>query len=122
MGGAMNFGSKINLAFQQLVLFLLALMIVFNFLAELKKAKKRNKKHYLKITLRNWWNGYENFIYPLLVINESPVYFLAIIGISQLFYLYNSLTVPHYKALAILKALYPICFHSCFIIFFCSKD
>ena len=47
---------------------------------------------------------------------------MIVIGVSQLVYFFNSLSVPSYKILAILKAIYPLCFHTCFIIFLCSDD
>ena len=121
-GGSRNFSSKVTLAIQQLVLLVLAFLIVSNCLMELISSKKAGKKHFYKVSLRNWWCSYENFIYPLLVINDSPYYFLAIIGVSQLVYFLNSLTVPKLKALAILKALYPIGFHICFVIFQTVED
>lgn len=61
-------------------------------------------------------------MYPLLVLFESPIPFLAYIGLSQFIYLYNSFYVPSWKVLAILKALYPIGFHMCFVIFLVFED
>lgn len=116
-GNCRNLVEKGNIAGQQLILFFLAMMIVFSFMEELKAANKARKKHYIKISIRNWWNAYENFIYPLLATIDNPWYFLGFIGVNQLIYLFNSFTVPYLKPLAILKALYPIVFHTCFIIF-----
>jgi len=121
-GGGKNISDLINLAAEYIILIVLASLVVFSLLVEIIDAKREGKQHYFKIALRNWWNGYENFIYPLLVINDNPYYFLTIIGLSQLLYLYNSFTVPTFKVLAILKALYPIIFHCCFVIFLLVKD
>ena len=57
-----------------------------------------------------------------MVLFDNPLYFLIPIGLSQLLYLVNSFTVPRYKLLAILKALYPVIFHGCFFIFLYSED
>ena len=121
-GGFRNFRTKVNLAAQQLAFFLLALLIISSLLMEIIGAKKAGKKHYLKISVRKWWSSYENFVYPLLVINDNPYYFFAIIGTSQLVYLVNSCSVPNFRVLAILKAIYPIIFHTCFMIFHLSDD
>ena len=45
-----------------------------------------------------------------------------VIGLSQIAYLVNSFYVPHFKILAIIKALYPISFHACFVVFLTTED
>ena len=98
-------------------------MIVASFLGELKAAKKSKKrKNYVKVAVRKWWTTYENFVYPFLVLIDNPIYFFVVIGLSQLFYFYNSCSVPKFKIFAIMKACYPIIIHITFIIFYLSND
>lgn len=47
---------------------------------------------------------------------------MVVIGISDLFALYNSFYVTSWKILDILKAIYPLAFHSCFIVFMSSRS
>ena len=118
-GGFYNFTSKMNIMTYYLVYIVLFFMIVASFLGELKAAKKsRYRKNYVKVAVRKWWTTYENFIYPFLVLIDNPIYFFVVIGLSQLFYFYNSCSVPKFKIFAIMKACYPIIIHITFIIFY----
>ena len=72
--------------------------------------------------MRKWWVSYENIVYPLLVLLENPFYFFAVIGVSQLYYLYTSIVARKDRKWKIVKAMYPIVFHVCFIIFKVSGD
>ena len=122
-GGFFNFASKMNIMTYYLVYIVLFFMIVASFLGELKAAKKsKNRKNYVKVAVRKWWTTYENFVYPFLVLIDNPIYFFVVIGLSQLFYFYNSCSVPKFKIFAIMKACYPIIIHITFIIFYLSND
>jgi len=57
-GGVMNFVTKVNLGIQYLALCILVVFIIFSLMEEVRNAKKAGKKHYLKISMRNWWVSY----------------------------------------------------------------
>ena len=58
ISGARSFAGKANLAAQHIILFLLGILVVFSFLVELQCARRKKRKHYIKIAIRKWWNAY----------------------------------------------------------------
>lgn len=86
-----GFGSppnKLNLACEYIFLGVLFFLLVACFLNELSNAKR--KRHPLKTALRDWWDSYENYIYPMFLLVDNPIYFMIGIGLSNLFSFYNS--------------------------------
>lgn len=70
--------------------------------------------------LENWFICFSNFIYPLLIVFDSPIYFLAGILLYTLFQVFVS-----FKGVSLNKkilSLYPFIFHVCFIIFYWITD
>ena len=67
-GGGRLFPSKANAAIYYNLLALTVFLVVASLLNELKKARKDNKKAFVRAAVHKWWISYENFIYPLLVL------------------------------------------------------
>ena len=77
----------------------------------------------MSAALKEWWVDYENVLYPLLVLIDSPVYFMVAIGCSNAIALVNSFYAREYRCFFILKAMSPVLFHLCFLVFmFCRSD
>ena len=47
---------------------------------------------------------------------------MGVIGACNLLSLYNSFFSPKNRALSVMKAVYPVLFHCCFIVFLTSQD
>ena len=115
-----TYGSKVTIAAQYILLYLLVFVGIAAFLGEIESARDQHKR-YILLALRNWWPVYEALMFPILVLLPSPYYFMVIIGLGHLFVFYNAFHVEKYRWLAILKSCYPIVLHGCFVVFMFFK-
>lgn len=119
-GGVATYFSKLNLCLLYLVLCVLLVLLTWSFLLFYVKVKRGTKEFPLMKVMRHWWDGYENYIYPIFILLDNPLIFLAVIALSNVFAFYNSCLVKKWKAIAIIKSCYPLIFHGCFLVFFIS--
>lgn len=83
----------------------------------LRQGKRDGKKD----ALREWWENYENFAYPLCLL-VSPIVFMVVIGVSNILSLVNGFYVKKLRVLHVLKGFYPVLFQMCFVVFMCTSD
>ena len=57
-GGFRDFPTRANQGVQIMAVFGFGLMVVFSFLTEFITARKRGRKAYFRVALRNWWGSY----------------------------------------------------------------
>ena len=74
------------------------------------------------MSLLNCWPLYETLIFSIMILISNPLYFMIVIGISNLFAFYNSFYAPKWKVSCIFKAVYPVILHSCFFVFMFVKN
>ena len=58
----------------------------------------------------------------MLVLVDSPYYFMVIIAIDYIFVLVSSFYAEERKISTVIKAIYPIILHVCFFIFMFSRE
>ena len=120
-GGYRNFSSKVTIGSQYILLYFLPFLGIATFLGEIEANRLKHKRYYL-VSLQNVWPIYEILAFSILVLAGHPLYFMIMIGLSNIFALYNAFHLVKWKASGIWLAIYPIILHCCFFVFMFVGD
>ena len=116
-GGFVSFPAKATLAAHFLILNATAFVILAWLLGEIQRCKREKYPNRFRVALFNWWPIFQALSFPFLVVLENPLPFMVFSSCSHILYLYLSFSSPEWRLSAVVKSIYPILFHSCFVVF-----